>query len=94
MQLHVAQGGKAVEPGVGHGLAGVGKVFAPHAGDELLALRGHFGGPGLASDQGNVALGLGGGHFKLACLVRQTQQVGTGRDSGDEVLTRLGGVGL
>ena len=63
MQLHVAQRGKAVEPGVGHGLAGVGKAFAPHAGDELIALGGHFGGPGLAGNQGDVALGLGGGYF-------------------------------
>ena len=41
-----------------------------------------------------ATLGLGGGNFKLPGLVRQAQQVGAGRDSGDEVLARLGGVGL
>lgn len=60
VQLPVAQGGEAVESGVGHCFNGLGKAFALHAGDELLALPFHLGGPGLAGDHGHVALGLAG----------------------------------
>ena len=60
VQLTVAQGGEAVEPGVGHGFNGLGKAFALLASDELLALSVHLSGPGLAGDHGHVALGLAG----------------------------------
>ena len=43
---------------------------------ELIALGIYLGGSGLAGDDGDVALRLGGGHFQRACLVRQAQQVG------------------
>ena len=57
---------------------------------ELIALGIYLGGPGLAGDDGDVALRLGGGHFQRACLVRQAQQVGAGSDGGDEVFAGLG----
>jgi hypothetical protein len=38
VQLHVAQRGKAVEPGVGHGFHGVDKAVFADALDELVAL--------------------------------------------------------
>jgi hypothetical protein len=69
VQLHVAQRGKAVEPGVGHGFHGVGKAVFADALDQLVALAADFGGPGLTGDDGDIALGLGGGHFQRASLV-------------------------
>ena len=66
MQLHVAQCRKAVEPGVGHGFHGVGKAVFANALDELVALAADFGGPRLTGDDGDIALGLGGGYFQRA----------------------------
>jgi hypothetical protein len=43
---------------------------------------------------GHVALGLAGGYFQRARLVRQAEQVGAGGDGGNEVFAGLGGVGL
>ena len=98
MKLHVAQRGKAVEPGVGDGFHRVGKAVFADAGDELLALGVDLDGPGLAGDHGDVALRLAGGHVERAglvtCFVRDAQQVGAGGDGGDEVFAGLGGVGL
>jgi hypothetical protein len=75
VQLHVAQRGKAVEPGVGHGFHGLGKAVFADAGDELLALGVDLDGPGLAGDDGHVALGLAGGYFQRAGLVRQPSRL-------------------
>ena len=94
VQLHVAQRGKAVEPGVGHGFHGVGKAVFADALDQLVALAADLGGPGLASDDGDIALGLGWGYLQRTGHIRQAQQVGTGGDGGDEVFAGLGGVGL
>ena len=73
VQLHVAQRGKAVEPGVGHGFHGVGKAVFADALNQLVALAADFGGPGLACNDGDVALGLGGCDFQRASLFGQTQ---------------------
>ena len=91
VQLHVAQRGKAVEPGVGDGFHGVGEAVFLQASNKLVALAVDLGGPRLAGNQGDVALGLGGGYLQRASLVRQAQQVGTGGDCGDEVFAGLGG---
>ena len=94
VQLHEAQGRKAVEPGVGHRLHGVVKAVFLDAGNKLLALAINLGGPGLTGDDGDVALGLAGGHFQRAGLDREAQQISAGGDGGDEVFAGLGGVGL
>ena len=94
VQLHVAQRGKAVEPGVGHSFHGVSKAVFADALDQFVALAADLCGPGLASDDGDVALGLGGGYFQRASRLGQAQQVGAGGDGGDEVFAGLGGVGL
>lgn len=94
MQLHVAQRGKAVEPGVGHGFKRLGKTVFADALDQLVALTVNLDRPGLAGNQGGVALRLARGNLDLAVVVRQAQQVGSGRDGGDEVFAGLRGVGL
>ena len=94
MQFHVAQGGKAVEPGVGHRFKGLGKAVFLQAGNKLLALAVDLGGPGLAGNHGDVALRLAGGNLELAVFVGQAQQVGADRDGGNEVFAGLRGVGL
>ena len=94
VQLHEAQRSKAVEPGVGDGFQGLGKAVFVDAGNQVLPLAMHFGRPGLAGDDGDVALRLAGGDFKLASFFRQAQQVGSGRNGGDKVFAGLRGVGL
>ena len=94
MQLHVAQGGKAVKSGIGHSFQGLVKAVFLQAGNELLALAIDFGGPGLAANQGDAALRLAESNLELAVVVRQAQQVGSSRDGGDKVFAGLRGLGL
>jgi hypothetical protein len=70
VQLHEAQRGKAVEPGVGHRLQGVGKAVALDAAHEAFALLADLGGPFAPGDHHHVALALGGQGFELPAVPR------------------------
>jgi len=53
-----------------------------------------LGGPGLAGDHSHIALRLAWSNLELAVVVRQAEQVGSGRDGGNEVFAGLRGVGI
>ena len=92
MQLHVAQGRKAIEPGVGHGLDRLLKAFPLHALDQVFTLGKYLARPTATVDQGDISL-VGGRHdLQLAIAARQTEQVGACGHGSDEVLARLWGV--
>ena len=60
MQFHVAQGGEAVEPGVGDGFHDLAEAFPLDAGFQPLALGGDLLRVGPAADEGNFAADLDG----------------------------------
>ncbi len=91
VDFHEPQGGEAVEPGVGDGLQGLAEAVARHALNQLVALPFHLGRPGLAGDEGHVALADSRRDFQLAAGLSEPQQMGTGGDGGDEVAAGLGG---
>ena len=93
VQLHVAQRGKAVEPGVGHLFHGLRKAIGPmpcHAGQQGIALRGHFGWPLHPVNDRHAAADRG--RYHPVC--RDAQQRRPGGDGGNEVFAGLWGVGL
>ena len=62
VELHVADGHEAVEPGVGHGFHGRLEPLGLYPLHELLAGRGHGRGKSLARHEQHVALHLRGAH--------------------------------
>ena len=93
VQFHVAQRGKAVEPGVGHLLHGPRKPIRPMPGDagqQGIALRGHLGRPLHPVNDRHAAADCGRHHP----VCRDAQQRRPGGDGGNEVFAGLRGVGL
>ncbi|EXI74945.1 MAG: hypothetical protein AW10_04222 [Candidatus Accumulibacter appositus] len=70
VDLHVAQRGKTIEPGVGHRLDGVRKAVLVDALNQAIALLMHLAGPCLPGDDDDVALLLAGGDVELAAFHR------------------------
>jgi hypothetical protein len=94
VDLHVAQRGEAVEPGVGDRLDGLRKAVLLHPPDQAFALFVHLRRPCLTGDDGDVALPLAGRDVERAALPGQPEEMGARLDSGDEVPPRLRCVGL
>ena len=90
VQLHEADGGEAVEPGVGGGLHDLLEALLPDALDESLALAAHGLRVRLTLDEDQLAL------LPVGLDLRGGQSEGGGAagDGGDEVAAGLGGVGL
>src|SRR3989338_2006266 len=82
VDFHVAQRGKAVEPGVGDGFHRLAEACRLHVLDQALALLIHLDRPLTSGDDGEVAFSFTGRDFKRAARFRQAEQVGAGRGGG------------
>jgi hypothetical protein len=89
VQLHEAQRGKAVEPGVGHRLQGVGKAVALDAAHEAFALLADLAGHSRPAMITTSPL-RSAGRASNCRRFREAEQVGALGDGGDEVLAGLG----
>ena len=90
MQLHVAQGHKAVEPGVGHGLH---DLLEPLPADALLQFAPELAnllGESLATDDGHITLDL----QRLDMVPHQSEQARFIGHRLDEFPPRLRGIGF
>jgi hypothetical protein len=76
VDLHVAQRGETVEPGVGDRLHGLRKAVLLHALDQAFALFMHLGRPGLPGDERNVALLFAGRDVQREPPFRTTRASG------------------